>query len=123
MDEMDKQKIFEMLKARKAHRAEVVFSGGNDEGGVESVTLFGPGRKMTELKDLSKYNWETRQYECPDDDSVLYRLLEKPVDDEYGSFAGEYYVSGKIVFRTKTKEIVMEGEEEVSRSESFERTL
>lgn len=119
-----KEKIWEIMKEMKLHRAEVSFSGGGDEGGVDAIVVHGPGRKKRNLDNNCQYDPATGSYGAPEGDreSELYELLSKPVDDEYGSFAGEYFVSGLIVYRLKDKSVEMDGDEEVRESRPISRS-
>lgn len=85
----DQEKVWDFLKRNKIAEAHVHFSGGNDEGGAHDFQLFDKaGKEMS--------------YKLDDE---MMDLLASPMDDAYGSFAGEFQVSGSFIWKTKTKKI------------------
>lgn len=95
-----KARVFQLLRAKGASKAVVRFSGGNDEGGVDSIELILPLANGEEAKvDLPVYHGS---YMHPGkdktDDQDLSDLLGSPVDDRYGSFAGDFEVYGTVVW-------------------------
>ena len=73
--------IYATIRDLGATRARLPFSGGHDEGGAEQIHLFDGDREL-EL-DI-------------DPDLELWEQLSAPIYDEYGSFAGQYHVSGEL---------------------------
>lgn len=102
----DKGRALSMLKATGATSALVTFSGGNDEGGVDSIELIFSPTERREIEYTDERMWDPVQkrdvaYQVtPDQKTInaLWDLLSAPVYDRYGSFAGEFYVSGQIVY-------------------------
>lgn len=85
---MTAAQAYEELRTRGVKLARVSFSGGNDEGGADSVVLVRdfPGGEMTEE---IPYQW--------DNENSLEGYLHELPSQEYGSFAGDFYVEGVIV--------------------------
>lgn len=99
-----KNEVFELLDQLGAVRAEASFSGGNDEGGVDQITLtMRDGTKSV----LPGYVYESMAGMHPNDprepqrfnpmQKRLIELMNEPVNARYGSFAGEFYVNGVVV--------------------------
>lgn len=111
---------FAGLAAAGAARAEVAFHGGNDEGGAESITLY--DADGTELHTLEEwYPGHRGSGEPPP--TALERLaytLVRPVYDRYGGFAGDFSVSGVVVWDAAARTVTIEGQESVAQYESFE---
>ncbi len=113
----DKEWTLNELARRGFVRAAVEFSGGNDEGGVEEITLF---RENGQTEDIDPYYGEGYRYVNGrfesirtelDDDEKLAQQLGTPVYDAYGSFAGEFSVYGKVIFDVANRTVKMEKEE------------
>lgn len=83
----------EILK-RGATAAVVTFSGGNDEGGPDSMLLVKPdpddATKSVVVTELETWDDEAGDYS----DDVIVRYLEGIVNNRY-SFNGEGYIHGK----------------------------
>lgn len=94
-------------------RVEIKFSGGNDEGSCDSITVtYGDGS----IKDFTDYAYGRG-------DSFEERLVDlmlMPMYDKYGSFAGEFYVDGMLVWDYESKTVKMSGSETVESYEDFE---
>lgn len=127
---LTRDEAFAELEARGAACARVWFSGGGDEGGVDSIHLEALGGK--ELARLESpnvpchWNPQTNRYEALREmtlDERLYGALEKPVDDRYGSFAGEFQVRGTVVWDVATRTVKMDGSETYDHWESFEEDV
>ena len=109
---MSTQEIFSELRKRGATKEVVSFSGGNDEGHAESIRLLS-GEEV--LGDIGQ-----AQYAEPETpDTKLAVAMVVPVYERYGSFAGEFYVRGEVVYDVATGEVDMHGEEETRSWESF----
>lgn len=81
-----KDMVFKHLKSMKVSHVVVTFSGGNDEGCVDEITLY------------DKAN-ENDGVELQEEDfSNLYAYLSSPVYDEYGSFATEFSTIGTVTW-------------------------
>lgn len=93
-------------------RATVSFCGGNDEGHCDGITLdYGDGT-----------NEALFEYPRPEGEKgKLLDLLTIPVYDRYGGFAGEFSVQGVLTWDYATKDVSMEGSEQVW--EGFEEVV
>jgi hypothetical protein len=87
-----------------ADMAVAPFSGGNDEGGIESVELMKDGETFDSVGWAEKDATRAR----------IYEIMEEPVAAEYGSFAGEFFVSGEVVYEPESQRLRM------TRTESYE---
>lgn len=114
---MPRTEVFNRLTAMDIQRVEVEYSGGGDEGGVDTLTYYkNDGTFYTEEERYypdEEYNIQTGEYEPlppPDDieEILLNRALCEPVYDKYYSFAGDFYVSGKVVWNVKDKKVIMD---------------
>ena len=122
--------IFAWLEAQGAAKGVVSFSGGNDEGSVNSIELLAEdGSKIAEKEEVyigQKYNPATKNYdyerEATAEEKVL-QAMAAPVYAKYGGFAGEFSVSGTVEFDVATKKVKMSGDTEVSQYEPFEEEL
>lgn len=81
--------VFNELKKKNVSKAIVCFDGGNDDGGVSSIKLLDKENKLIETSI----------------DEKLEEELGNPIYFRYGSFAGEYYVSGELVYDVEHKEM------------------
>jgi len=91
---------FAEITRRGFVRAEVHFSGGNDEGGPDSINFI--------LSEIDPETKEQRVVRCTDDywstsDELVKWLGELP-SSRYGSFAGEFNVYGVIIVDPSNKE-------------------
>jgi hypothetical protein len=129
--------VFEQLEREGADRAVVVFGGGNDEGGTESSRLYSEGGVERELQE---YVWgyetdekgetvygedegsggrtfgrpETRPLTAEEEAEMVFaQALPAPVYDECGSFAGDFYVHGTVVWDVKERRVCVEGSQYV----------
>ena len=122
----------------------VSFSGGNDEGGADGFNYFdAAGNKVEGMStavayEYSEWNSDTRSY-GPDvwkiyDTSVkghrdatpeevewakVAKVLEAPIYDRFGSFAGEFYVHGEVTWDVAAGTHKMTGQEQVSHWEDL----
>jgi hypothetical protein len=115
------------IVARGATRAVVHFSGGNDEGGADSIYLYNGDEKVAELEPYgydSEEVWddEKKQF-VPNPDYKEDRLCDWLADipsDRYGNFAGEFYVSGVITIDTITDKIAWSVDESTMQHSHWE---
>lgn len=111
---------------------EADFSGGNDEGGVDGVQGIKEDGERVVLEHapypcghwdaaIDKYVYDERATESPEREAAytIYAAMEAPVVDRWGSFAGDFYVSGTVTFDAATRVMKMSGEEEVKHDEPF----
>lgn len=116
-------------------RVTAEFSGGNDEGGVDGVTGTKADGTVIELHQIyweervwdsatRAYVTNTAQKPTGDADVIneIWSAMEYPVIDRWGSFAGEFSVSGRVEFVVADQSMTMSGSESVSHDESFEST-
>ena len=97
---------FEELARRKYITAEVVYSGGHDEGGVDEIYATD----------------ELTQGEIPlTEEDPLFNCLASVVYATFGGFGSVPDTSGKFIFTTETGKIVLEGERTVT--EGFEEEI
>ena len=128
---MSRDSVFAALSKRGAVRVEVDYSGGNDEGGVNGITLFDANGEN--IGHMDEYYGETQQWDeatkkyipspPPTDEQRLSQALCAPVYDKYYSFAGDFYVNGILTWDVANKKINMRGTEEVSHDEDFDEDL
>lgn len=99
-------KAWEMLAEIGAVKADVEFSGGHDEGGVDGIAItLGDGSR------LDTCDWPRDEEKNPH--WRLAELLALPVYDKYYSFAGEFSVHGNVVWDVAEKKVMMDGSETV----------
>ena len=110
-----KEETFNLMRACGITKAIVEFSGGNDEGGPDGICVVRQG--AIEESDLPLYYM--RQGDTPSREEELADLLARPVYAEYGSFAGEFYVDGRVVWDLEKRTVRMTGAEQVSVSEEL----
>jgi hypothetical protein len=133
--DMTRDEVFEEMARRGASLAELAFSGGGDSGQVEGVRLFDDNDQdlgtvdapllvganvPTYAKEESKLRPAT-QKELDD-----YRFIEGlggPVWEEYGSFAGEFYVEGKVHWSLNPRRVSMKGTQTVEHYEEFDEEI
>lgn len=108
---MDKDKVWEAFEKYGVALAVLHYSGGHDEGYVESYDYFN-----TDNQELKK--------PFPQAEFIaLERILEAPIDLEYSSFAFEGYVSGDLTWDLQDKSVRMDGSEEWPKTESIQKTF
>jgi hypothetical protein len=127
MNMLTKAEVFEELRRRGAGLAIVEFSGGGDEGGADSVRLY---REATAeaidcdkpLEELPTYpNWQ--QGPVHDVENALIAALVDPMENEYGSFAGDFHVQGTIAWDVAKETCIMSGEVSHEEWDSFEKEV
>lgn len=108
---MTKQQALQVLAKEGIVEAHVHFSGGNDEGGPDSVTFV----KADGSKEEAAW-WGNDSI-----DSELLEALAQPIFNKYYSFAGDFYVHGSVVWDVTKGTVEMSGDESqyVPFSESF----
>jgi hypothetical protein len=105
-DGMHRHEVWRELENRGATRAVVFFSGGNDEGCADSITLYAGKEKVAELQEYGDYDQQKGEY-IENPDTRLATALAAPVYGKYGSFAGEFSVDGEVVWDLATKQATL----------------
>ncbi len=109
---MTRDEVFDrLIMAKNAERAIIVFSGGGDEGGVDSIEILDADSNL--IESLSDCGVQS------DEDLALSEELIKPIYDRYDSFDGEPYVSGEVVWDCRKKTVTISGTEEVTEHQYF----
>lgn len=114
-ERVKKEETFNLMRACGITKAVVEFSGGNDEGGPDDIEVTREG--ANEPSELPAYYGSrdgsgTREEQLAD-------LLARPVYAEYGTFAGEFYVHGRVVWDLEARTVRMTGDEDVPQSQSL----
>lgn len=92
---MTYQQVFDYIQKQGGDRAVVCFSGGHDEGGVDSIRLF---KEDKELKNLSSLIGKEKPIE---------KALCEPIESQFYGFDGEREVKGDLVWDCKTRKVKM----------------
>jgi hypothetical protein len=106
-----KAELLELLRARGARSALVVYDGGNDEGGVSSIAVSGApleepaeswrGTTLPGSTEVLWGDWSEEGAELygtrPVADERLLEAAEAVVCEKWGGFAGEFQVEGRLV--------------------------
>jgi hypothetical protein len=103
-----KSSIFEEMRKLGANYAEAHYSGGNDEGGVESLDLFrdipGEDDKTERIKvavpDSEHFGWE----------HPLWRDFDDLLSLEFGTWAGDFTAFGTVIADLRENKITRSGE-------------
>ena len=101
--DMTRAEVFAALASRGADRAVVQFSGGNDEGGPDSITLYEAENELT-LLPTWPHGEDTVAAKA---DARLADALSDPLFEAYGTFAGDFEVSGEIIWDVAGKTVQM----------------
>lgn len=125
-----RQEIFEWIKEQGAEKCVVSFDGGGDEGGVREIKLINKDNVIKTLEEQyveEQYIWNemTKKFETPEiPHSVrINKAICEPVYDKYGSFAGEFNVSGQVTWDATNNTVKIDGSESVESWEDFEEEL
>lgn len=113
----NKQRTFNLMAQLDIRKAEVEFSGGNDEGGVDNITVY---RGERQIEGNLPVSYATKDATS---EQELAELLGRPVYDKYYGFAGEFYVQGTVVWDLATKKVNMGGSEETMYGNPFGEEL
>jgi len=109
---MTRATVFTALRSRGADRAVVTFSGGGDEGGPESITLYTGEQELSTLP-LDTYIGESK-HGSVHPDVALADALGDPVHREYGGFAGDFDVMGEVVWEVDDEMVKLIKDERAS---------
>jgi len=97
-------------------KAVVHYSGGNDDGGSEGISTIMEDGTTGEIKEhYLEGEWiPGKGYVTPNDypeeirkEAELADILVAPVYRLWGTFAGDFYVSGEITWDTKANKIIV----------------
>lgn len=110
-ESFDKELALRLLKEHGIAKVIIEFSGGNDEGGVDSASYF---RSDT----VKSADGEDEKVDVPET-SELSRACEASVYAKYTSFAGDFYVNGNVTFDVEAGTVVMEADEQIPTSHPF----
>jgi hypothetical protein len=123
----DPATVYAALRERGASRAVVVYSGGNDEGHADSIALFVGDSQIALLDEQLPYEWDPVAKrnvpvgtEAQKAEAALAAALCKPIYDRYGSFAGEFHVSGELIWNAVDERLEGESNETYESYESFD---
>lgn len=137
---MNRTEVFQKLRELGATSAILRYEGGNDEGHIEDVELYDGKRYVRSIEDPQSYGGgmmvvrdeaghtiyeevelhsggtrrEAKLREMTPSEKETRDLVEAlgdPVWEAYGSFAGDFFVSGKVEWDADTKSVYMDGGE------------
>jgi hypothetical protein len=106
--EMTRAEVFERLRELGAVAAVVPFRGGYDEGFIEGITLEGAEGNAVAVIHEDYYGNAEEPFEGA---HRLAEALSRPVYDEYGGFAGQFEVEGRVIWDVSKTTVSMEGSE------------
>lgn len=128
------QEALETLRELHITRVEITFSGGNDEGGADGVTAFDTQSNEVDVPKGRAYRngnlWQVYEFiqhrsssrPATEDEITWSRVrdvLEGPIYERWGSFAGEFYVQGTLTWDVVKGTHEMHGQESFETYESF----
>ncbi len=116
------QQALEMLKVVGVTTLEIRFYGGHDNGDVEEISVYIDRDNFTHefaYKDLFSdidIGYQKKQGERPDHDFCRKNIrfeeaLVDPIWSKYGSFAGDFSVSGVLKYDCVNSTVTLSGEE------------
>jgi hypothetical protein len=117
---MNKANVFQHLRNLNIHRVDVDFSGGGDEGGPEAISITTLDGKTHQISPYS-YTKEISQENIITNADVI-ESLSGPIYEKYGTFAGEFYVNGTLVWDVGARNVYMQGQESNTVYEPFEES-
>ena len=100
-------------------KVSVDYSGGNDDGSINRVTVeLASGRECDWSEPNVRGSWDREKKAIVFSRELteleeLYFAVVKPVEDQYGSFAGDFSVDGTIVWDVVNNQVLNRGEQEV----------
>ena len=106
--EMTRAEVFERLQELGAVAALVPFHGGYDEGFIEGITLKDAGGNAVAVIHEDYYGTAEEPFEGA---HRLAEALSQPIYDEYGGFAGQFEVEGRVIWDVSKATVSMEGSE------------
>ena len=102
--EITRDMIFSFITAKGGDECVVHFTGGHDEGGVETIEIRKKGMVVEELDEYP---------EDPVEEKIMEEII-RPMYDKYYTFAGEFSVDGFVIWDCDSKTVKIQGSEEVS---------
>jgi hypothetical protein len=115
---MTRAEVFAELVRRGADRALVEFSGGNDEGGPDAITLC-----TGEAPVCTLCLWPCESDPTAEQlaDARLADALSDPVFEIYGTFAGDFDVSGEVIWNVgdTTVQMIRDERSDYEHSEDY----
>lgn len=109
---LSQKQVFDTLERLGVARVCVEYSGGHDEGGVDSIScLNSAGEKLEiglpEWVVETSWNDDKQSYEAKElsETEQLYIALCEPVCLRWGGFAGEFHVHGRLTWDVESREI------------------
>ncbi len=145
-----REEVFSILESMGVSKATVSFSGGHDEGGSDQIVLQKFEEKVEIQEHIFPYEVDeddnmlydeeeidlsgggTRTVRRPrereltqeeKDEMKLAQALSAPVYDQYSSFAGEFSVSGDVVWEAEGRNVSMDGQESVESYQDIGKEL
>src|SRR5918997_2704722 len=106
--EMTRAEVFERLRELGAVAAVLPFHGGYDEGFTEGITLRGAEGNAVAVIHEDYYGGAEEPFEGA---HRLAEALSQPVYNEYGGFAGQFEVEGRVIWDVSKATVSMEGSE------------
>jgi len=124
----EERNVMAQLRGRGIARIEASFSGGNDEGGIDSITFYdADGNEVEAPPQPSVYRvyqggesalyaggWGQDRRPATAEEiaqNLVYKVIEAPVYDRYYTFAGEFYVDGTLTWDVTAGTHSMNGQE------------
>ena len=117
---LDKERAFALLRKKSATKAVLHFEGGNDEGGCTGIVLEValPNGGGYEQQDLEVWYCGGYQHlgngqygrlsEWENEDQELSELLQGPIDEKYGTWAGDFSAYGTLTWDVEAGTAVMD---------------
>ena len=90
--------LFRVMREHGISYLEAEYSGGNDEGGVDEITVMKDDRG--ELVTIAKMDW----------DHPLTEACDQMLSTEFGTWAGEWSAHGTLFVDTKAAKVWRVGE-------------
>lgn len=126
-EKLTRNEMWAELEKRGVTKAEVHFSGGNDEGSIDHVYLMNDDEVIATLQEeYIMAVWEKGAWKYEKEHSLdgkLVNSLAEPVEERYGSFAGDFYVDGIVSYDVKNRKVMMNYDDSVQTSSSYEEEL
>lgn len=133
---MIRSQVFDKLVEMGVKKVVVGFTGGHDEGGVDSVVLTMNDGKEQEMPDpnIAWDSYNKRYYRfgqgydhtasaVPTGDELLHLALIRPVFDKYHTFAGEFSVEGQVVWDVEERTASMRANEWTEQSSGVDEEV